>query len=201
MTQGFDNAIEIVCPRRHLLVLSAVVVALLAGHARPAWASLEASATIGVEQISPGEYQYDITLNDTGTTSIETFWYAWVPGKGFLASDPSNIVSPAGWSAAVTETYAIQWTTTTAPLASDSSLLGFQFTSPDTPAEVFGDSVAFPSFPVGTSVVYETTPLSTPSFQFVATPEPSSWVLALLGALGALWAACCRRHCRPVLAA
>ena len=180
--------------RGRLALLALAGLLAVVGSSRPARGALDATATITAEQLSPSEYQYDITLNDIGTTNIETFWFAWVPGSGFLASDPSNILNPSGWNGSVFDTYSIQWTTTTAPLVSGDSLTGFQFNSTDTPTEIFGQSVAFPAYAVGTSFVYAGTPFSTPSLQFVATPEPSTLILGILGALGVLLAARCRRR-------
>jgi hypothetical protein len=37
-----------------------------------------ASATIAATQLASGEYQYTLNLNDTGTTTIGTFWFAWI---------------------------------------------------------------------------------------------------------------------------
>src|ERR1700688_2789545 len=41
----------------------------------------------------PGVNDYSITLNNTGTTTIGTFWFAWVPGAGFLSATPTDIGS------------------------------------------------------------------------------------------------------------
>src|SRR5258708_40119063 len=42
-----------------------------------------------------GGKEYSITPNKKGTTNIGTFWFAWVPGGGFLSSQPAHIGSPA----------------------------------------------------------------------------------------------------------
>ena len=38
-----------------------------------------------------GVNDYSITLNNTGTTTIGTFWFGWVPGAGFLSAAPTDI--------------------------------------------------------------------------------------------------------------
>jgi hypothetical protein len=200
MAKGIRNSIEsfvlrsIGGARPAWLVLLAVCCVAAAGQSRSVCAALLATAEITAQQIDANTYQYDVTLNDTGTTNIATFWYAWVPGKGFLASQPTNIQGPAGWTDIVTETYAIQWVNSSSPLTAGNSLTGFQFDSPDTPSQVFGLSQAFPTTLVGTSFVYAGAPLSTPSLQFVVqSPEPSTFALCVLGAIGVLLAARGRR--------
>jgi hypothetical protein len=162
---------------------------------RPAGASILATATISDQEVTPvtmpPTYQYDLTLNDPGTTEIETFWYSWVPGQDYMPVDPTGILSPTGWSAAAPthsgsgDGYAIQWTTTTTPLTAGNSLAGFQFDSTATPAQIFGDSPFYPSTLVNTSFVYAGAPLSATSFKFVA-PEPASAMLMACGLAGML---------------
>ena len=80
-------------------------------------AGISATATLSETQASAGVYNYALTLNNTGTTSIGTFWFAWVPGAGFLTTTPSSISSPAGWTEINTNAGdAIQWTSTTSLL-------------------------------------------------------------------------------------
>src|SRR5215467_7284372 len=79
--------------------------------ANSALAAETASATISSSGSSP--FHYSLTLNDTGTTTIGTFWYAWIPGYGFLNTPPTNITSPVGWSAQITSEIggeSIEWT-------------------------------------------------------------------------------------------
>ena len=44
-----------------------------------------------------GLYNYSILLQNTGTTAIGTFWYAWIPGQFYLPGTPTNIQPPPGW--------------------------------------------------------------------------------------------------------
>ena len=57
-----------------------------------------ASATIAATHLPSGDYQYTITLDDTGSTPIGTFWFGWVPGEDFLDPAPSSMTAPAGWT-------------------------------------------------------------------------------------------------------
>ena len=66
--------------QRRAVGLAALAVACACA-AAPAVASEAASATFSSTQLSPTSWQYSLTLNDTGTTDLGTFWFAWVPGK------------------------------------------------------------------------------------------------------------------------
>src|SRR5579871_5258960 len=105
--------------------------------------SLDATATFTDSLISPGMYQYDLTLNNVGTTTIGTFWFGWVPGDNFMPVSPTNVTSPAGWGDVITNGgpsngFAIQWTanSTASDLAAGNSLSGFIFDSTLTPAQL-----------------------------------------------------------------
>lgn len=152
-------------------------------------AGILASATYTDTLISPGTYQYDLTLTNTGTTTIGTFWFGWVPGAGFLSATPTSIVNPAGWSDVVTNSnMAIQWTTTTSLLMPGDSVSGFEFDSTETPTQFLGTvpSGLGAGDPVTTGFVYIDAPLADPGFQLVATPaaigtpEPSTFALAFM---------------------
>src|SRR5437588_3179346 len=68
--------------------------------------SLAATETLSLESTTgtPANpvYNYDITLNNTGTTTIGTFWFAWAPGVNYLPTKPISESNPAGWSALLT---------------------------------------------------------------------------------------------------
>lgn len=139
-----------------------------------------ASATISFIQLDPTTFEYDITLNNTGATTIGTFWFAWddLPDQNFLSTLPAAPpVSPTGWQAFVThggptDGYGIQWTATSASsdLMAGNSLTGFSFTSTDTSSAVFGNSAIDPTFKTTSSFVYQGLPLLDPGFNFVVTP-------------------------------
>jgi hypothetical protein len=169
-------------------VRALLVVALLTGAAGMAQAATKASGTISNVDLGGGVFRYTITLTNVGTTAVKTLWFAWVPGQDYLATSPTNIVSPAGWSAIITggapgDGYAIQWTTSSAPLAPGASL-DYSFESTDTPTMIAGNSVFFPSTPVGTSFVYEGAPFSGGSSEFVVgvPVSPSAPAAELKGA-------------------
>ncbi len=134
------------------------------------------SASASIAAVQQGSnFQYTITLTDTGTTPIGTFWFSWVPGAGYLPDLPS-FTAPAGWTATLTDGtppangYAIRWvaTSTATALQPGGSFGGFVFTSATTPAVLFGNSTIHAPTPVATSVVYSGAPFSDPGFTFDA---------------------------------
>jgi len=183
-------------PRARMLSLLFLVAILsVTAHAT----GISATANYTDTMVSPGVYDYSITLNDTGTTTIGTFWFSWIPGTGFLSATPTDLTSPTGWTETLKPAAAgkigIQWTTTITgdDLDPGWSLTGFSFESTETPAELLLD---FPGTgtgagdPITTSTVYSGAPLVGTGDTFVATaaPEPGTMLLTLTG-LG-LAAAC-----------
>ena len=171
----------------------------LVGGASTSFANPIATATYTATQTSPGLYTYSLTLNNTGTTNIGTFWFSWVPGAGYLSPIPNSasITSPAGWTFGTFNGGAsIRWVTTTSLLASGTSLSGFSFTSAETPTQLASTStVGSLTNPGAVFYVYEGTPLNTASYQSVATPaaatvtpEPGTLALVFTGLSGTVMA-------------
>ena len=170
-----------------------MLLVAVAGMASSIHAAEIASATISSTQLDPTDWQYDVTLTDTGTTDVGTFWFSWVPGEDFMGVAPSDVSSPASWTDAVThggagDGYAIQWVATPGDELTPGNSLGeFQFDSTISPSEMAGDSPFYPTMPVLTAFVYSGAPFSDAGFQFLvepaaAAPEPVSGALAMLGA-------------------
>ena len=139
--------------------------------------------------MTPGVTDYSIKLSDTGTTTIGTFWFAWVPGAGFLSAAPTNVGSPAGWTEKTTNSNgAIQWTTTTALMNPGDVLGGFTFDSTEAPWQLLAN---FSGTGKGagdadtTSFAYIGAPFNDPGVQFTVspapTPEPGTVILTLTG--------------------
>jgi hypothetical protein len=155
---------------------------------------LDATATYTDTQISPGEFQYNLTLNNIGSTPIGTFWFGWIPGADFMPVDPTAITSPTGWGDQVTtdgppDGFAILWTANSAAheLAAGGTLTGFGFESSLTPVQLESLSVENPGDPVSTAFVYIGPPFADPGLQFLVTPavsgvpEPASIAITALG--------------------
>ncbi len=165
---------------------------LLTGSASPASASLIATATYTVSQNSPTSWHYNLTLNDTGTTNVGTFWFAWTPGQDYMPTVPANITAPTGWIFTVTgansgtDGSAIRWVANTgSALTPGTSVSGFSFDSATTPAQMAGLAQYFANPPATTPVVYSSGPFSDAGSQLVAaaTPEPGSILLTLFGGM------------------
>ncbi len=183
-------------------------VALAAGaFCSPAFArDLVATGEISFTRTG-SDYDYTITLTNssTSTDSAGTFWFAWVPGKDFLPTNPiaGDFISPTGWTEKVThggstDGYAIQWVSasTASDLAPGNSLT-FGFTSADTPAQLAADSPFYPTFPVTTAFVYQGAPFVGDSDQLVAAvasvPEPSTLVVGSVALIAGIAYAGVRR--------
>src|SRR5271165_667382 len=126
-------------------------------------AATEAQTPMANAQLSAtGSDAYSITLTNAGTTTIGTFWYAWLPAEDFIALTPTNVTSPAGWNATITgggsgDGYAIEWLAASPAnyLAAGNSLSSFSFDSTLPAVQLTSaDSPFFPGTPVGTSVAY-----------------------------------------------
>jgi hypothetical protein len=165
--------------RREKVKLNRVLLSsLTVGIAGSALAQTTASAIITETGLSGGVYSYDIDLQNTGSTGIETFWFSWVPGSNLMPDMPTNISAPSDWTDVVTPGggYAIQFKTS-GGLAAGNSLDGFQFSSVDSPTVLQGTSQGLP---ILTSYVYSGQPFSGTFDQFVvqfnSAPEPSTWL-------------------------
>jgi hypothetical protein len=123
-------------------------------------------------------FDYTIALSNSSSSDsgIGTFWFAWVPGKDFLATRPLSVTAPTGWTDIITggganDGFAIQFTTTNSVYyVQPGATMDFMFQSADTPQSVAGDSKFYPTTPVGTSTVYPTTEFSDSGHTFVVTP-------------------------------
>jgi hypothetical protein len=139
---------------------------------------------------------YALTLSDSAssTTPIGSVWEAWIPGKFYMTSDPSNITVPIGWTDNITSGgggYAIQFLASSPiyDVPVGGSLSGFGFQSPDSPTNIDGTSTVVPGTPTLTSVAYEAGLFSDSGTTFVFTPAsavPEPATLALLASAGLL---------------
>jgi hypothetical protein len=171
-------------------------------------AALLATATVATSSTT-APYDYTITLHNTGTTDIGTFWFSWTDTPtfyDFLPSAPTVTNMPAGWVAPLSHNaipgdgYGIEFYNLSGSAIPPGNSATFQFTSPDSPT-IIGGNAFIPPNKVTTSFIYGGLPLSGPSFEFNATlvPEPSSALLAGAGVcLGLL--ACWRRRCKTIAA-
>lgn len=172
------------------------VMVLLCIAIAPAFGQLAGTATISSAP-NGGNFDYTLSLTNTGTTNIGTFWFSWTPpGQpfeyDFLPSQPLSTSQPAGWLVgpfAGFPGYSIQYYNSTGSLISPGQTATFQFTSPDSPATLQGTSFGFP---ITTSFIYSGSPLVGTAAQVnpvFVVPEPSTVTLVALSMAGlfAFW--------------
>jgi len=157
-------------------ICSGVVLALAASGAR---AQLAGSAELTGVDIGSGMTSYSGVLHNTGTTSVGTFWYAWVPGApalDFMPHAPVNITAPPGWYGYMQggtpgDGYSVLWYAYSPAtyLAAGGDLSGFGFQSADPPSVMMANSPVF-SHPyiTATSFLYIGQPELDPGYRFTA---------------------------------
>ena len=139
-----------------------------------ATAQLSLTSTTGSG--SGAVYHYSITVNDTGTTNLGTFWFGWVPDEDFLPSVPTAVQDPSGWTHTITgsgnstDGSAIEWTSSSNVITPGHSLTGFAFSSTDSPTVLAANSPSHPASPTTTAFVYSGAAFSDAGFQLVVTP-------------------------------
>jgi len=154
-----------------------------------------ASGTLSGVSGTGNTFDYTLILNNavSATTSIEGFWYGWIPGHFFLPSTPSSASGGiSGWTATI-DGGSIQFQGTDANAIAPGGSATFTFVSTNTPADLagtsgglpIGDSVAYP----GTINVSGTSPNEVFAVQSVtqSVPEPSLFSLLAGGLLGCLF--------------
>jgi hypothetical protein len=138
-----------------------------------------AGGEISSSEVSPGVYQYTLTISDasSATLSIASFWYAWVPGHFYLPGPPTSPGVPANWTAnVVNDSIQFSANSAAADIAPGGSLT-FTYEAGFTPQAL---SLMANS---GVSVAYAGALQTTPNQEFTvaAVPEPSAAGLVLLG--------------------
>jgi hypothetical protein len=151
-------------------------LAAAVGLAAGAQAQLNGSADLTPTPMAGGMTHYAGVVQNTGTTTVGTFWFAWLPGYDFMPHAPVNITAPPGWfgyaqGGGPDDGYSVLWyaMTPSAYIAPNADLSGFGFDSPDAAAVMTGNSPVFPRpFITATSVLYIGSPELDPGHQFVA---------------------------------
>ncbi len=162
-----------------------------------------ATATISGVAAGGGVFDYTITLHNTGTTSLDSFWYAWTLSGNNLSAAASNPGSSLGWvDTALEGNTSISWEGNSSNTLAVGQSATFTFDSTETPSAITtlpsGDSVVYVSG-TGPNTFDENDPgVASPVFSptLVAVPEPSTLLLLIAGALGLLAARWPKRRAR-----
>jgi len=173
-----------------LAVAAALDVSTLSSHAQDVLATGTFTDVAG----TGGNFDYTVTLDNTGTEAIQSFWMGWIPGAFDVAS-PSDAGNNLGWTSTV-DGNSVQYggTAGTALAAGDSGT--FTFDSTTTPAEIMAETGK-----AGESTVYgvndpnqfdlslagESANTETFGLQIQAVPEPSSSAFLAAGFIAFLF--------------
>jgi hypothetical protein len=142
--------------------------------------TISASATLSDVFVS-GTYDYTLTLQNTGSIPIESFWYGWTTSGNNLPAVPATPGNSLSWASAVSGA-SIKYTGNSGNALAPNNSAIFTFQSTVAPN-------LFTSSPAGESVVYagpidftQNTPGdSSPVFSPTAVPEPSTISLLAVG--------------------
>jgi hypothetical protein len=150
-----------------------------------------AVATISDVPVSGG-YDYTITLENTGSTLLNSFWYGWTTSGNNLPADPSTAGNNLGWNNDL-DGNSIMWVNSSGTTLAAGNSGTFSFFSISSPAAITappaGESVAYVNgidFSEGSAG--HSTGVFSPTV--VAIPEPSPAALLALGSLGLLALRC-----------
>ena len=178
-----------------------LALALVAGLVASTVSSQAQSAMATISEVpgTGGNFDYTITLENTGTQSLNSFWYGWTVGVFNLApGTTSAATSSLGWAATI-DGNSIQWqNTASSPALAEGQSETFTFDSTASLSTITtppsGQSVAFTSDDVqfNEGVSGQSTGVFSPTV--AAVPEPSSMGLMAAGLLGLVGV--CRRTVR-----
>jgi hypothetical protein len=170
----------------------ALALAVAAGLAASTATSHAQSATATISGVAAGGgvFDYTITLKNTGTTSVDSFWYAWTLNGNNLSTAITTSGSSLGWiDTALEGNTSISWEGNSGDALAVGQSATFTFDSTETPSAITtspsGESVVYVSA-TGPNTFGQNSPGSaSPVFSptLVPAPEPSSMGLVAAGAL------------------
>ena len=167
-----------------------VALVVAAGLAASTTSSLAQGATATISDVAAGGgvFDYTILLQDTGSTSLNSFWYAWTTSGNNLplGHNPTRAANTLGWANDL-DGNSIQWVNSTGTALAPGQSGTFTFVSTATPSAITtspsGESVAYVN---GITFTQDNPGDSTPVFSptLVAAPEPSPVSLLTAGLFG-----------------
>jgi PEP-CTERM motif len=163
------------------------------------------SATAALTEVGQvgSEFEYSLSLDNTGNVPINAFWYGWIRGSFDLPSVPTSIAGPSGWTGSA-DGNSIQFGNSTGSAIAPGTTGTFTFDSTSAPTAMTtgtsdgaptGDSIAY-STVAGMSSFDQSDPgKATGPFQptLTSVPEPSTIGLLVTG-LGSMAAWKVRRR-------
>ncbi len=174
-----NNPLQLTSLRIAFAVAAGFTASIVSGRAQ------SASATISGVAAGGGNYDYTITLQNTGSANLNSFWYGWTTSGNNLPSNPTSAANSLGWANNL-DGNSIQWVNSTGTALTPGQSGTFNFVSSSTPS-------AITTLPSGESVAYvgaidftqgnagSSTPVLSPALQPV--PEPSTVSLLVAGVL------------------
>jgi hypothetical protein len=122
-----------------LVVATTLAAATVSSHAQSATATISAVAAGNV-------YDYTITLQNTGSVALNSFWYGWTGSGNNLPSDPSSAANSLGWGNALSGN-SIMWVNSSGTALAPGASATFTFVSSSPPSAITaspsGESVAY----------------------------------------------------------
>jgi hypothetical protein len=113
--------------------------------------TLSATATLAETGTAGSEFEYSLSLDNTGTVPINALWYGWVQGSFDLPGNPTSLAGPTGWSAAADGNSA-QFENGTGSALAPGSIDTFTFESTFGPSAMTSGTTD--GAPTGASVAY-----------------------------------------------
>jgi hypothetical protein len=159
---------------------------LVAGIATAA-VSGQAQGVLGTISDVPASdgFNYTITLQNTGSLSLNSFWYGWTTSGNNLPANPSGAGNSLGWANNL-DGNSIQWVNSSGTALAPTQSGTFTFFSTTSPSAIItapsGESVAYVhGIDFSQGAPGDSTPVFSPTL--VAVPEPSSAALMAFGSL------------------
>jgi hypothetical protein len=161
-----------------------LALALAAGLAFSAFSGHAQSASATISYTTAGaNYDYTITLFNTGTYDLNDFWYGWTDYGNNLPSDPTSLGNSLGWDNNP-DGNSVEWENTYGYALTPGQSATFTFESSSSPTDMTsggaGASVAYvDGIDFSQNYPGDSTDAFTPVLE--TTPEPSSAVLLAAG--------------------
>jgi len=166
-----------------VLISLRIVLVLAAGTAAgnlQAAGTISASATLSDVKVGSA-YDYTLTLDNTGTLPIQSFWYGWTTSGNNLPSTPTSPGNSLGWGNAVSGA-SIKYTGNSGEALAANSTATFTFDSASTPAQMtFGSAGESVAYAGAIDFTENTAGDSSAVFAPVLTSVPEPAILSLLG--------------------